>query len=454
VTRLMKRKIHPMHPRPVGKTSMRRFAGGLSYSLLLICLCGGVAAADNHVDINADIHIGVPSCASSVCHGKLSKQDNENVWLNEFRIWSNEDNHARAYKVLLNADSKRIAQNLGLKSAHTADICLDCHADNVPADKRGEKFQITDGVGCEACHGGAERWIESHTETDASHADNLAAGMYPTEDPQLRAALCLKCHMGSEDQFATHRIMGAGHPRLSFELQLFTDIQPAHYDVDDDYIARKRPVVGFNLWLSGQLAAADTYLGLLQSKLLQDTGISPEFSLMDCHSCHHSMDDKRWGAQRRSQGLTPGQLRLQDQHLIMLKAVASAVSKNQRDELGRSIVSLLKAGQTSYAAIRTRSAALQAWLNEHGRQWLAHEFTTADMRAIRKALAQSGANGELADYAAAEQAAIGIENLSINIGDASSQQKVLDDLYVAVESDQSYSPSKFRAASRVALGHF
>jgi hypothetical protein len=248
--------------------------------------------------------------------------------------------------------------------------------------------------------------------------------------------------------------MGAGHPRLSFELQLFTDIQPAHYDVDDDYIARKRPVVGFSLWLSGQLAAADTYLGLLQSKLLQDTGISPEFSLMDCHSCHHSMDDKRWGAQRRSQGLTPGQLRLQDQHLVMLKAVASAVSKAEREELGRAIVGLLKAGQTSYGAIRTRSAALQQWLNEHGGQWVARDFTIDEMRAIRKSLVQSGADGELADYSAAEQAAIGIENLSINIGDASKQQKVLDGLYVAVESDQSYSPKKFRAASRAALGRF
>ena len=436
------------------KTRLQRLCNMFVCSSLLLWASGGVVAAGSVEDINADVHIGVPSCASSVCHGKLSKQENENVWLNEFRVWSNEDNHAKAYKVLLNSESKLIARNLGLKNAHTADVCLDCHADNVPANKRGEKFQISDGVGCEACHGGSERWIESHTETDTLHADNLAAGMYPTEDPRLRAALCLKCHMGSEDQFTTHRIMGAGHPRLSFELQLFTDIQPAHYDVDDDYIARKRPVVGFSLWLSGQLAAADTYLGLLQSKLLQDTGISPEFSLMDCHSCHHSMDDKRWGAQRRSQGLAPGQLRLQDQHLVMLKAVASAVNIAERDELGRAIVGLLKAGQTSYAAIRTRSAALQQWLNEHGGQWLARDFTTAEMRAIRRSLVQSGADGELADYSAAEQAAIGIENLSINIGDASKQQKVLDGLYVAVESDQSYSPKKFRAASRAALGRF
>ncbi len=414
----------------------------------------GVQADGNVPPIDADVHLGVASCASSVCHGKLSEQENENVWLNEFRIWSNEDRHSRAYKTLLNEDSKRIARNLGLASAHTADICLDCHADNVVADKRGEKFQITDGVGCEACHGGSAQWIESHTEENATHADNLAKNMYPTEDPVLRAALCLKCHMGNEDQFTTHKIMGAGHPRLSFELEAFTANQPAHYAVDDDYIARKRPVVGFNLWLSGQLAAADNYLQLLQGKRLQDTGITPEFSLYDCHSCHHSMDDIRWSEQRRAQGLQPGQLRLQDHHLLMLKAVAKVLNDDERQALQSAIVDLLKAGQSSYSATRTRAQALQSWLQERGAVWLERNYGAAEMRAIRKTLAQYGASGELNDFSAAEQAFLGIENLSLNLGDADAQQQVLDNLFDTVESDKTYSPAKFRAASRAAAARF
>ena len=51
-------------------------------------------------------HLGVASCASSVCHGKLTIQTGENVWLNEFRIWSTEDRHARAYKTLSSYKSK------------------------------------------------------------------------------------------------------------------------------------------------------------------------------------------------------------------------------------------------------------------------------------------------------------------------------------------------------------
>ena len=404
--------------------------------------------------IDADTHLGVASCASSVCHGKLTAQANENVWLNEFRIWSSDDRHSRAYQTLLNDDSRRIARNLGLPNAHTAAICLDCHADNVPSEKRGVKFQITDGVGCEACHGGSAQWIESHTERNTPHADNLAKNMYPTDDPALRAVLCLKCHMGTDSQFATHRIMGAGHPRLSFELEAFTANQPAHYAVDDDYIARKRPVQGFNLWLSGQLVAARNYLQLLQGKRLQDTAITPEFALYDCHSCHHSLDDLRWSEQRRKQGLIPGQLRLQDHHLLMLRAVAEVLGGGQREALAAATQALLQAGQTSYAQTREQATQLAAWLDRQGKVWLQQNYGVAQMRAIRKTLARYGEAGDLNDFSAAEQAFLGIENLSLSIGDADAQQRILDNLYDSVASDKNYEPADFRLASAAAVKQF
>ena len=87
------------------------------------------------------------------CHGSVRARDATNVAQNEYVIWTRRDRHRAAYNTLLTDDSKR-CKNLGLKSAHEADMCLDCHADNVAVEKRGERFQIDDGVGCEACHGG------------------------------------------------------------------------------------------------------------------------------------------------------------------------------------------------------------------------------------------------------------------------------------------------------------
>ena len=417
---------------------------------LALCLLV-LAPAALAVEIDTDAHLGVASCASSVCHGKLAPQSDENVWLNEFRIWSTEDRHGRAYKTLLNEDSKRMARNLGLENAHTAKICLDCHADNVPVDKRGPKFQISDGVGCEACHGGGERWVESHTEPGVTHQQNLDAGMYPTEDASERARMCLNCHMGNQDQFTTHRIMGAGHPRLTFELDSFTANQPAHYDVDDDYIERKGTMLPFTLWLSGQVDAANRYLSLVQSKLLSSAGIAPEFSLYDCHSCHHAMEDQRWGGIRRQQGLQPGGLRLADHHLLMLRAVAGAIGGEAPRQLDASLARLLRAGQSSYKATRDSAKALSDWLTARKQSWLQRSFTNDEIRRIRKAIAKQGADGRLNDYSAAEQAFTAIESLSLIVGDADALGGVLDGLFESVETERGYSPGRFRSASKKAL---
>ena len=168
-----------------------------------------------------------------------------------YRIWLRQDYHSRAYRTLQTAQSKAIAKKLGLRNATSAKICLDCHADNVAVEARGRRFQISDGVGCEACHGGGGRWLKSHAEESTSHADNLANGMYPTEQPLARAKLCLSCHLGTKNKLATHKIMGAGHPRLAFELETFTVNQPAHYEVDADYRKRKPAIASVNMWLAG-----------------------------------------------------------------------------------------------------------------------------------------------------------------------------------------------------------
>ena len=110
----------------------------------------------------------------------------------------------------------------------------------MPASNRGPRFHTTDGVGCESCHGPAAGWLASHYEVAGSHAANVANGMVALDQPQTRARVCLDCHYGSADegQFVTHAMMAAGHPRISFELDLFSSFQQ-HHDVDADYMQRK-----------------------------------------------------------------------------------------------------------------------------------------------------------------------------------------------------------------------
>jgi hypothetical protein len=224
------------------RLQMASLIGGL-LAASAVCLADEVSPLPQH---GAAVHLGVASCASATCHGAATPAPGGVVGHDEYTTWQTRDKHANAYNLLLTDQSRRIASRLGLKDAHTAKICVDCHADNVPAERRGPQFQLTDGVGCEACHGGAQKWIQLHTLNDnqTSHDRNVAAGLYPTDDPMARAELCLSCHFGDQTKFVTHRIMGAGHPRLSFELDTFTAIEPAHFVVDDDYHERKTVAEG------------------------------------------------------------------------------------------------------------------------------------------------------------------------------------------------------------------
>ena len=252
---------------------------------LLTVICQPLLLTGAHAEDAAlpqyglDKHLGVASCAASTCHGAVQPWHDQSILRNEYVVWSREDRHAKAYETLFTKESRRIARNLGLKAAHEADICLDCHADNIDPLKRGDRFQVADGVGCEACHGGAERWIDAHTDKDHSHTSNLELGLYPTDEPIQRAKLCLSCHFGNESKFVTHRIMGAGHPRLSFELDTFTQIQPAHFRVDDDYARRKQVSDSLQVWALGQAVALGEFLDALLDPQRGRDGLFPELVL-------------------------------------------------------------------------------------------------------------------------------------------------------------------------------
>ena len=155
---------------------------------VLMLLASHAAASATLPQFATDKHMGVATCAASQCHGSAVPQDGSNVLQNEYVTWTQNDPHANAYQTLTSDQSKAMAARLGLRSATAAKICLDCHADNAPLAKRGERFQVSDGVGCEGCHGGAERWLSTHYNVPTvSHADNVTVGLHPTDRVADRA---------------------------------------------------------------------------------------------------------------------------------------------------------------------------------------------------------------------------------------------------------------------------
>jgi hypothetical protein len=427
-----------------------------AWLLLAMTLVWGAVAAQpaGHPPLpyqTGEKSVGVVNCANSLCHGSVQPFKDSNVLQNEYVTWSRVDKHARAYKVLSNEQSARIARNLGIGNAWEAKICLDCHAHNIPKDKRGERFRFDDGVSCEACHGAAERWLPKHVEDGATHANNLGAGLYPTDDPAARANLCLSCHFGNSDRFVTHRMMGAGHPRLSFELETFTTVEPAHFKIDADWEKRKRMWDGVKVWAIGQALAVSATVELLADPKRGRDGLFPELVLFDCHACHHPMSDKRWAP--RVPGLGPGVVRLNDSSMLMTRAIARVVDPALSDRITATMNRLQQTvtgggdaiGQAK--ALQDEMAALIAQLNQK-------TFGPAEMRGVLAALIDEGLNGQFRDYAGAEQAtmAIGsVANFMYAKGVLTSARNInagLADLQAAVANDERYRPDQFQAALR------
>lgn len=402
-------------------------------------------------EFSSDKHMGVATCSSGVCHGQNTESTSENVMMNEYRTWMIDGDHSKAYKTLLKPASKTIAKKLGLTSAHTAKICLDCHADNVPKEKRGKRFQITDGVGCEACHGGAERWLSDHKEEGATHTENMKIGLYPSEKPRDRAKLCLSCHLGTKDKFATHRIMGAGHPRLSFELELFTQRQPAHYAVDADYEKRKGSIRSVNMWLTGLIFKAQSQLELLQSNQFRQHGLFPELAFYECHSCHRAMVPSRYPIEPLSNNISSGSVRLDDAALVVLTSVLDSLSNDKSQNLKIAIKQLHTSSLKSKAAIGEKAKALMAIIDGFSTALIEKKYTTADKKSFRKKLLLDAASGKFRDFSSIEQVFMAIETLSFDLKDRQKHIKILDKLYTSLENEDKFYPDQFKVISKLFL---
>jgi hypothetical protein len=402
--------------------------------------------------IESHKHLGVASCSNSVCHGASQPFRDSNVLQNEFAVWQEFDPHAKAWQTLGSDASKAIARKLGIGDPASAKVCLDCHADAIGPDMRGERFQVSDGVGCESCHGGSELWLNAHADRSVTHKENLKNGMYPTDEPVARARLCLSCHMGTADRMITHRIMGAGHPRLSFELDTFTWLHP-HYKIGEAWTKRKGEWNGVRDWAVGQGVAAENLLELVTNEKAGWMGIFPELVLFDCHACHRLMSGKKWGP-RQGTGLGPGVVRLNDSNILMFRHVLAPVDKAAAARVLEQTRALHQATtqsrEATFAAARRLHATIEGLLPTVA----AFDYGPESLDSILASIEADAERGEYRDYASAEQVAMAAQSVvvafendgKVDADKATQLRSRLDSLYATIKNEDSWSPQSFRSA--------
>ena len=355
--------------------------------------------------------LGTVTCASSTCHGSIDPWQGSSVLQNEYITWSRLDKHARALEVLGNQRSVEIGRKLGIGDPTKAKICLDCHTDNRPEADRGPRFTINDGVGCEGCHGASEAYIASHTAPGATHQDNLAHGMYPVEDAVARARLCLSCHFGNQDKLVTHRIMGAGHPRISFEMETFSMIEPAHFKLRSDDQRHALLFDGVRIWAVGQAIAVSQTMKIMMDPVRGHDGAFPELVLFDCHACHHPMSDRRWKPRTAlGAALSPGIPRLNDANILMTVALAHQIDPALGERV-RSAAHTLEAALAGQGDVRAAAQAMDTQALAVAQRVSQMTVDRAMLNGLTLSLIDEGLAGHYQDYSAAEQAILAISSL-------------------------------------------
>lgn len=446
--------------RSSGLARLNRAASAAVLAALAIATLAALAPAALRAQAGA--FMGVASCSGSTCHGR-AEGNGAVVRQDEIAAWQDPSSpsgaHSRALAVLSGARGRAIAATLGLGNPAAEPACLGCHATVAAPSLRGPKFLTSDGVGCESCHGPAGGWLALHYARAASHAGNIAAGMVALERPQTRANVCLDCHWGSArgNQFVTHAMMAAGHPRLSFELDLFSALQQHHAE-DADYIRRKGRADSVRLWAVGQAEAVRRQSDLFARPDYGSRGLFPELYFFDCHSCHRPIGD---GPQRRltfetnpARPIRFGNPPFNDENMILLSAVARSLAPAQAAGFDRASRAFHASFAEGRGAAQQAALALRASAAGLSDALAARSYPANAAFQVIATVAGEATRPRFTDYAGSVQAVMAVDTLlnalvregRVTRGAAAGIRASINRAYAAVETPEGFRPQEFRAA--------
>ena len=390
-------------------------------------------------------YVGVASCTNSGCHGSTQPLDTTTVLQNEYFTWLNSDRHSKAYNILFNETSARIAKNMRLKRrAYEEAVCLDCHTTNIPANLVVRAVDKEDGVQCEMCHGPASGWFAEHTEAGWTHEQSVQRGMLDLRSLNARGTTCVSCHLGNATKEVDHELIAAGHPIMQFELDNYTQSMPPHWTPNRD-------THGVRAWAVGQVVNLRESLDNLSRHARGNEW--PEFSEMSCFNCHHDLKDSVW-RQERGWPDRAGLPAWSPQRWAVMRLILDRVAPGTKNELdpiidqiARGVARMNNPAGVAAAADRARTIVSPLVARVDGARW-----TDNDVRSMMTTITND--REVLYDVHTAEQAALALQSLaSIRTRrDArllrGNMTKSIDALFDELRVRDDYEPSRF--ASRLA----
>jgi hypothetical protein len=403
----------------------------------------------------APLFTGTASCSGRACHGSVESGADGDPLPNagSYTIWVTHDQHARAYEVLLGDEGRAIGERLGIDHPEADVHCLACHTNPAVAAGGVSAALVEErrfGVGCEACHGAAEDWLEPHRSAewqalnDTERQEKYAhAGMTWLRTPGARARVCAGCHVGDAPgadrpaRDVNHDLIAAGHPRLALEYSTYLANMPRHW--------REKPAAPEAealAWAVGQVTSAAADMELLASRAV--AGPWPEFAAYDCSSCHHDLSEPSWRRSRAGDS-PPGAFRPSSWYGALWPL---AVAPLPADGTSRPATGPLRA---ELARPRPDRNAVAAQAREAARQFsaMAAQLDGVTLKreqvvALRRELARHAANAGDADWDDLEQTALALLTVNRALPDRGADRATVELVRLLAYPAGYHTPRQFR----------
>ena len=356
------------------------------------------------VHSTTDKFLGSVSCASASCHGDPHRATVVGSAAHHF--WER-DKHQFAGTLLREQRSQEIAERLKLSQpAWQTRQCLNCHAPGAVHSPDRETFStmLTEGVGCESCHGSARQWIAPHRSAEWKRSDLWSsprksdAGFVELKQLVTRADRCADCHVGNADQSVNHDLIAAGHPRLAFEFAAYQSQMPIHWRHAEE--RRRSPAANVSHspnqstyearnWLIGQLVSADHELEILTAAARSPQRTWPELAQYDCFGCHHQLASPGWRQARTAWNLRPGEFQWGSWSLGLIAETQPALRGIVSDRFAadqQSLRTLMKTMSPERSEALSLVAALRRELAVATDRSAMATFTSEELIAIKRTL--------------------------------------------------------------------
>ena len=274
--------------------------------------------------------------------------------------------------------------------------------------------------------------------------------MIDTKKPELRAALCLECHIGTTQKTVDHELIAAGHPDLVFELDTFSAALPMHWRPVAPTAGNTLPTV--RDFAVGQAMALSVAMRQLASAATKHW---PEFAELECYQCHHELSRDSWRIARGYSGRKAGSLVVNISRSTVLEVVVSQVAPSQSGGLRRALGGLTQAVSDNFAdsnAVASAARSVQSHADALARSFAGQDFTRAQAVSIAAALSSKAQTIANAGVQSAEQSTMALDTIAAAVANDNQPLKTaIKGLYDYLEHPSAYRPGEYTRQLRAAV---